>query len=149
MKAKLKMKTKTKAKTKMKAKMENKMKTKTKIKIKMNVCFCFHFVFHFRFCFCLCFLKVLAVLSTPRGGLEVPQIVNCLLVFLEVPWHFRLRILHFAQQCHRWSTPSSLAQKCHSTQKYGTQPNSNMQNSMMLFTLFVFDRKYHFWAHLL
>ena len=72
MKAKLKMKTKTKTKTKMKTKMENKMKTKTKIKIKMNVCFCFHFVFHFRFCFGLCFLKVLAVLSTPRGGLEVP-----------------------------------------------------------------------------
>ena len=89
--------------------------------------------------------SAIAFLLSPRG-LEVPQMVNCLLIGLEV--HFRLRILHVAQRCHRWSTLSRLAQKCISTQKYGAQPNQNMQNSVMLFTFFVFDRKYLFWANM-
>ena len=83
------------------------MKTKTKMKIKMIFRFCFHFDFHFGFCFCFCFLKFLAFLLTPHG-LELPQTVNCLLLGLEVPQHFRLRIFHVAQWCHRWSTLSLL-----------------------------------------
>ena len=118
-KTKTKTKMKTKTKTKIKTKMKNKMKTKTITKIKMNFCFCFHFVFPFRFCFCFWFLKDFAFLLTQRG-LEVPQTVNCLSIGLEVSQHFCLQILHVACPCHRWSTVSSLAQKCHSTQKYGT-----------------------------
>ena len=32
--------------------------------------------------------------------------------------------------------------------KFGTYTNSNMQNSMVIFTFSVFDRKYSFWANL-
>ena len=32
--------------------------------------------------------------------------------------------------------------------KFGTYTNSNMQNSMVMFIFFVFDRKYPFWANL-
>ena len=128
--------------------MKNKMKTKTKIKIiKMNFRFCFHFVFHFRFCFLFLIFKSFCIfvkstwlrgaidgqlsLTWARSGiafsfanfargLAVSQMVNSLLIGVEVPQH----------------------------QKYGTQPNSNMQNSMMLFTFFVFECKYSFWANL-
>ena len=132
-----------------------------------NFSFFFYFVFHV--CFCFSFKKPFAFLLTPRGvevlpsldwprsaiaflliprGVEVPQTVNCLLLSQEVPQHFRFRILPVAQWCHRWSTLSSLAQKCHRTQKYDIQPYSNMQNSMMLFTFFfVFNRKHTFWAN--
>ena len=137
---------------------ESKRKTKTKMKTKMNFRFCFHFVFHFRFCFLFLLFKnfcifvnftqsrgamddelslewprsAMAFLLTPRG-LEVPQMVNSLLLGQAVPQYFILPIFHVVQRCHRWST----LQKCYSTQKYGTQPDSNMQNSMMLFTVFV------------
>ena len=132
-----------KTKTRIKKKAKTKTKTKTKMKIKMNFRFSFHFVFHF--CFCFCFLKVFAFLLTLRG-LAVPQTVNCLFIGLEVP--LRLCKLHGAQRCHRRSTLSYLVQKCHSTQKYGTQPNLHMQHSVMLFIFFVFDWKYPFWANL-
>ena len=169
--------------------------------MKMN--FRFHFDFHFRFRF----LKVLAFL-TPRG-LEVPQTVNCLLIDLEVPWHFVNstwprgaidgQLSYLAQKCHsiivcKYSTwpsgvmdgqlsldwprsaiaPKNMAtsllricriQRCCSLfsfstgntlfgqiwskklycqfkVKLDTQTNSNMQNSMAVFTFFLFDRKY-------
>ena len=124
-----------------------KTKTKMKMKTKMNFGFCFHFTFHFRFGFCFCLPKVFAFLLNPRG-LEVPQTVSSLLLGLEVPLHSHLRIFHVAQWCHRWSTLSRLVQKCHGTQKYSTQPNSNVQNSVMLLAFFVFDWKYPFWANL-
>ena len=138
--------------------------------MKINFRFCFHFGSDF--CFCFCFLKVLAFLLTLRG-LEVPQTVNCLLIELKMPQHFFQ--LHVAQRCHRrqpsltWprytiafcfaNFPRGLvvrqmvnflfiAQKCNSTQKYGTLPDSNMHNSMMLFAFFVFDQKYPFWVNL-
>ena len=175
--------------------MKSKIKTKTKMKINMNFRFCFHFVFHF--CFCFCFLKVFAFLLTPRG-LEVPQTVKCLLIGLEVAQHFRLRIFHVVQRCHRWLTlliSLELSQHLEIrhiayfeyaefndavhffrfwseipfSEKFGlknenrqfkvkldtqtnlnldTQTNLNMQNSLMMFTFFVFDRKYPFWANL-
>ena len=100
-------------KTKTKKKMKTKMKTKTKIKTKMNFRFWFHFVFNFCFCFCFSFLKVFGFLLTLRG-LEVPQTVNCLFLGLKVPQHFHLQILHVVQRCHRSSTLSCLASKCHS-----------------------------------
>ena len=37
---------------------------------------------------------------------------------------------------------------CHFKLKFGTYTNSNMQNSMVMFIFFVFDRKYPFWANL-
>ena len=138
-----------------KKKTKMKMKT-TKIKIKnefsLLLSFCFSFLFLLSKSFCI-FVNsrwprdaiggqlspnwprsAIAFLLTPRG-LEVPQTVNSLLLGLEVPQHFRLRIFH-------------VAQRCHSTQNFGTQLDSNMQNSMMLFTFFVFDWKYCFWANL-
>ena len=39
-------------------------------------------------------------------------------------------------------------QNCHFKLKIGTYNNSNMQNSMVLFIFFVFDRKYPFGANL-
>ena len=39
-------------------------------------------------------------------------------------------------------------QNCHFKLKFGTYTNSNMQNSMVMFSFFVFDRKYPFWANL-
>ena len=63
--------------------------------------------------------SVIAFLLNPRG-LEVLQTVNSLLLGLQVPQYFHLRIFHVAQRCHSWSTLSWLAQKCYSTQKYGT-----------------------------
>ena len=39
-------------------------------------------------------------------------------------------------------------QNCHFKLKIGTYTNSNMQNSMILFTFFVLERKYPFWANL-
>ena len=140
------------------------------MKMKMNFGFCFHFGFDF--CFCFCFLKGFAFLLTLRG-LEVPQTVKCLLIDLKVPQYFFQ--LHVAQGCHRrqpsltWprytiafcfaNFPCGLvvrqmvnflfmAQKCNSTWKYSTLPDSNMQNSMMLFTFFVFDWKWSFQANL-
>ena len=135
MKTKAKTKTKTKAKRKMKTKtkMKNKRKTKTKMKLKMNFRFYFHFYFHIRFSFLfLLFLSksfcifvnsawprgaiggqlsldwprsAIAFLLTPRS-LEVPQMVSSLLLGLEVPQHFRLRIFHVVKRCHRLSTLS-------------------------------------------
>ena len=32
--------------------------------------------------------------------------------------------------------------------KFGTQTDSNMQDSMVMFTFSIFDRKYPFWANL-
>ena len=43
-----------------------------------------------------------------------------------------------------WSKKSNYQLKL----KFGSQTNSNMQNSMMLFTFFVFEWKYSFWANL-
>ena len=99
------MKTKTKAKTKIKTQMENKMKTKakakakpkwktktqmkskiktkTKMRIKMNFRFCFHFCFWF----CFGFLNFFCVFLTPPR-LEVPYMVNYLLIGIEVPQRF-------------------------------------------------------------
>ena len=176
--------------------------------MKMNFRFFFHFGFDF--CFCFCFLKVFAFLLILRG-LEVPQMVNCLLIDLKVPQHFFQ--LHVAQRCHRRSTLSYLAQICHSIlfcefstwpsgaidgqlslhglevqqhleiwhlasfeyaefndavhffrfrleipflSKFGpknfkvnlTQINSNIQNSMVVFTFFFFDQKCLFWPNL-
>ena len=146
------------------------MKKKMKMKMKMNFRFRFHFGFDF--CFCFCFLKVFAFLLTLRG-LEVPQTFNCLLIDLKVPQHFFnstwLRGAIDGQPCLTWpryaiafcfaNFPRGLAmrqvvnfllmaQKCKSTQKYGTQPDSNMQNSMMLFPFFVFNQKFPFWVNL-
>ena len=39
-------------------------------------------------------------------------------------------------------------QNCHFKLKFGTYTNSNMQNSMVMFILSVFDWKYPFWANL-
>ena len=39
-------------------------------------------------------------------------------------------------------------QNCHFKLKFGTSINSNMQNSMVVFTFSVFDRKYSFWVNL-
>ena len=39
-------------------------------------------------------------------------------------------------------------QNCHFKLKFGTYTNSNMQNSMVMFSFSVFDRKYPFWANL-
>ena len=39
-------------------------------------------------------------------------------------------------------------QNCHFKLKFGTYSNSNMQNSMVMFILSVFDWKYPFWANL-
>ena len=39
-------------------------------------------------------------------------------------------------------------QNCQFKVKLGIWTNSNMQNSMMMFTLFVFDHKYPFWSNL-
>ena len=38
---------------------------------------------------------------------------------------------------------------CQFKQKFGTQTNLNMQNSMVLFTFLVFDQKYPFWGNLI
>ena len=144
---------------KTKTKMENKKKAKTKMKIKMNFCFCFHFGFHFRFCFF--FLKVFEFLLTPRG-LELPWAVNCLLIGLKCDsvsvnytwprgaidgqfsrtWPgsaiaYRFRIFHLAQRCHstqKYGTICSKNKNYHFKLKFAGQPNSNIQNSMMLFT---------------
>ena len=140
------------------------------MKIKTNFRVCFLFFFHFLFGFYFCFPNVFAFLLTQRDlevsqtvidwprsaiafllnprDLKVPQTVNSLLLGREVTQHFHLRIFHVAQRCHRWSTLSRLVQKYHSTQKYSTQSNSNMQNSMMLLTFFVFNWKYPFQVNL-
>ena len=39
------------------------------------------------------------------------------------------------------------SQNSHFKLKFGTYTSSNIQNSMVMFTLFVFDRKYPFWAN--
>ena len=39
-------------------------------------------------------------------------------------------------------------QDCHLKLKFGTYTNSNIQNSMVVFTLSIFDQKYPFWANL-
>ena len=39
-------------------------------------------------------------------------------------------------------------QNCHFKLKFGTYTNSNMQNSIVMFTFSVFDWKYPFWANL-
>ena len=39
-------------------------------------------------------------------------------------------------------------QNCQFKVKLGTKTNSNMQNLVMLFTFFVFDRKCPFWVNL-
>ena len=39
-------------------------------------------------------------------------------------------------------------QNSHFKLKFGTYTNSNMQNSMVMFNFFVFDRKYRFWVNL-
>ena len=39
-------------------------------------------------------------------------------------------------------------QNCQFKVKFDIQPNSNMQNSVVVFTFFVFDRKYPVWANL-
>ena len=39
-------------------------------------------------------------------------------------------------------------QNCQSNPKFGTQTNSNMQNSMVMFKFFIFDWKYSFWLNL-
>ena len=39
-------------------------------------------------------------------------------------------------------------QNCQFKVKLDTYTNWNMQNSMVMFTFFVFDRKYYFWANL-
>ena len=39
-------------------------------------------------------------------------------------------------------------ENCHFKLKFGTYSNWNMKNSMVMFTVFVFDWKYHFWANL-
>ena len=158
---------------KAKSKMKNNMKTKAKMKIKMIFLFLFSFRFSFSFLlllllsmsFCIFFKSrqfreaingqlpldwprsAIAFLLRPRG-LEVPQTVISLLLGLEVLHHFGLRIFHVTQRCQRWSTPYSSAQKCHSTKKYGIQPNSNVQNSMMLFNFFFFYQQYHFLENL-
>ena len=36
---------------------------------------------------------------------------------------------------------------CHLKLKFGTYTSSNMQNSMVMFIFFAFDRKYPFWAN--
>ena len=110
---------------KTKTQMKNKLITKTKMKIKMNFRFCFHF------CFGFCFLKVFAFLLTPCG-LEVPQTVNCLLIGLEVPYRFCQ--IHVAQRCHRRSTLSYLAYKCHSIFicKFSTWPSGATDGQLSL-----------------
>ena len=40
-------------------------------------------------------------------------------------------------------------QNCQFKLKFGTKTNSNMQNSMMMFTFFVFNNKYPSWANLI
>ena len=40
------------------------------------------------------------------------------------------------------------SQNSHFKLKFGTYTNSNMQNSMVMFIFFVFDRKYPYWANL-
>ena len=128
-KKKMKTKMKTKSKPKMKTKTKNKMERKTKMKVKMNFRFCFHFGFDF--CFCFCFLKVFAFLLILRG-LEVPQMVNCLLIDLKVPQHFFQ--LHVAQRCHRRSTLSYLAQICHSILfcEFSTWPSGAIDGQLSL-----------------
>ena len=93
------MKTKTKAKTKIKTKMENKMKTKakakakpkwktkTQMKSKIKTKSKMRIKMNFRFWFCFDFLKFFCVFLTPPG-LEVPWMVNCLLIGVEVPQRF-------------------------------------------------------------
>ena len=39
-------------------------------------------------------------------------------------------------------------QNCHFKLKFGTNTNSNIQNSMLMFIFLVFDWKYRFWANL-
>ena len=155
---KTKMRTKTKTKTKMKTtKMKNKMKTK--MKTKMNFCFCFHFVFHF--CFCFCFLKVFAFLITPlslEGQLSF-DLPRSAIAFSFVYYARGLVVqqmvrIHCCCSLFSFSTGSTLfAQICSKMLKllklkFESQSNSNMQNSLMLFTFFVFDRKCPFWANL-
>ena len=43
---------------------------------------------------------------------------------------------------------SNKNQNCQFKLKFGNQTNSNMMKSMVLFILFVLDRKYHFWTNL-
>ena len=38
-------------------------------------------------------------------------------------------------------------QNTHFMLKFGTETNSNMQNSMTLFSFFIFEWKYPFWAN--
>ena len=135
MKTKTKTNTKMKAKTKAKMKTNMKINTKTKMKnkIKNENKNEFSFLFSFLLLFQILFLfsksfcifinstqlrgpidgqlsldwprSAIAFLLTPRG-LEVPQTVNSLLLGLEVPQHFRLRIFHVAKRCHGWSALS-------------------------------------------
>ena len=118
-----KMKNKNKNKNENKNKSENENKNKNENENKNEFSFLFSFCFSFLFLlsksFCI-FVNstwprgviggqlsldwprsAIEFLLTPRG-LEVPQTVNSLLLGLEVPQHFRLRIFHAAQQCHRW-----------------------------------------------
>ena len=104
--------------------MKTKTKTemKTKMKIKLDFYFCFHFDCHFHFCFWFCFLKVFAFLLTH--------------VFRFWPEILFLGKFGPKNQNSKFKV------------KLGTYTKSNMQNSMGMFTLFVFGWKYSFWANL-
>ena len=59
--------------------------------------------------------------------------------------------IHFS--CFRWEAPflGKFGSKNHNCQfklKFATETNSNMQNSMVVFTFSVLDGKHHFWANL-
>ena len=102
--------------------------------------------------------SAIAFLLNPRG-LEVPQTVNSLLLGLQVPiWHraefvyaefndavnffcFSVEILFLGK-----FGPKN--QNYQFKQKFGTYTNSNMHNSVVIFTFSVFDWKYPFWANL-
>ena len=47
-----------------------------------------------------------------------------------------------------WGKSDPKNEDCQFKRKFGTQNNSNMQNSIALFIFSILDRKYLFWANL-
>ena len=110
---------------KKKHKYENENKIKNEFSFQFSICFSFSFWFLFLLS------KKFGTFVNPRG-LEVPEMVNCLLICPEVPFLGKFG-------------PKS--QNYQFKMKFGTYTNANMQNSIAVFTFFVFDRNPPFWAN--
>ena len=85
------------------------------------------------------------------------RLTRLCLVLLQIPLclsalcsttHAKMQIFNFRRKAPFLGKFAPKNQNCQSKLKFGTQTNSNMQNSMMVFFFSIFDRKYIFWANL-